>query len=142
MANGLFDKGREGILDGTINMNTGVIKAALVRGYTKDETDSTMADVVAGGGTIHVASNALDSKTFTNGVFDAADEALGTVASNANNHVVILYQASAVGGGADVAQASQRVVAHIDTGTNYPIVPNGGSITLAWDGGANKIFKL
>ena len=35
-----------------------------------------------------------------------------------------------------------RVIAYIDTGTNIPIVPNGGDVTVAWDNGANKIFTL
>ncbi len=28
------------------------------------------------------------------------------------------------------------------TGTNFPIVPNGGDVTIAWDNGSNKIFRL
>lgn len=64
------------------------------------------------------------------------------MAANANNHVIVLFQASAVGGGADVAQSAQRLIAWIDTGTNIPVVPNGGDVNITWDNGANKIFKL
>jgi len=140
MANALFDPGREGIIDDTISLTVGVIKTCLMRGYTFNAAHKFMNELVATG-TIHLTNAALASKTYTNGVFDAADQALGAVTANANNHVVIIYQASAVTGGSDVAQSAQRVIAFIDTGTNYPIIPNGGDITLAWDNGSNKIFK-
>jgi hypothetical protein len=54
----------------------------------------------------------------------------------------VLFQASAVTGGADVAASAQRLIAWIDTGTNIPVVPNGGDVNITWDSGANKIFKL
>jgi hypothetical protein len=28
------------------------------------------------------------------------------------------------------------------TGSNLPVTPNGGNITITWDAGVNKIFKL
>ena len=55
-----------------------------------------------------------------------------------------MFQASAVTGGADVAASAQRVIALIDssTGVALPVTPNGGDITVAWDSGANRVFKL
>jgi hypothetical protein len=41
-----------------------------------------------------------------------------------------------------VAASSQRLVAWIDTGTNLPVVPNGGDVVVAWSNGASKIFAL
>ena len=38
--------------------------------------------------------------------------------------------------------SAQRVVAWIDTATGLPVTPNGGDITVSWDNGTNKIFKL
>jgi hypothetical protein len=140
MSNALFNPGREGFLDGTIDADTAVFKIALVRNYTFDATDKFVSDLT--GATLHVTSAALASKTVTDGVFDAADVVFTSVASNASNHVVVLFQSSAVGGGADVASTAQRLVAFIDTGTNFPVVPNGGDVTIQWDNGANKIFKL
>ncbi len=37
--------------------------------------------------------------------------------------------------------AGERALAPV-TGSNLPITPNGGNITVTWDNGANKIFKL
>jgi hypothetical protein len=142
MTNALFDPGREGFLDGTIDWDTAVMKVSVVRGYTFSAAHKFVSDVTTASGVLHVTSAALASKTVTNGVADAADITYTAVASNASNHSLLLYQSSAVTGGADVAATAQRLIAWIDVGTNLPIVPNGGDVTVAWDNGANKIFKL
>lgn len=142
MANALFDPGREGFLAGEIDWDTAVFKIALVRGYTFSAAHKFVSDVTGAGGTLHVTSSALASKTITSGVADAADVTLSAVTANATNHSVLLFQSSAVTGGADVAASAQRLVAWIDTGTNLPVQPNGGDITIAWDNGSNRIFKL
>lgn len=142
MANAMFDPGREGFLDGTIDWDTAVIKAALVRGYTFSAAHKFVSDVTGAGGTLHVTSSALASKTVTSGVADAADVTYTAVTANATNHYILVFQASAVTGGADVAATAQRLICYLDTGTNIPVQPNGGDITIAWDSGANRIFKL
>jgi hypothetical protein len=142
LANALFDPGREGFLDGTIDWDTAVIKVALVRGYTFSAAHKFVSDVTGAGGTLAATSSALASKTVTNGVADAGDITFSAVASNGSNHYLLIFQSSAVTGGSDVAASAQRVIGYIDTGTNIPAVPNGGDITVAWDNGANKIFKL
>jgi hypothetical protein len=143
MTNALFDPGREGFLDGTIRWDgTAVIKVALVRAYTFSAAHKFVSDVTTASGVLHVTSSALASQTATSGVADAADKTYTAVTSNASNHSLLIFQASAVTGGADVAATAQRLIAWIDTGTNLPIVPNGGDVTVAWDNGANKIFKL
>jgi hypothetical protein len=142
MANALFDAGREGFLDGTIDWDTAVIKVALVKSYTFSAAHKFVSDVTGAGGVLAATSGALASKTVTGGVADAADITFTSVTSTAVNHYLLVYQSSAVTGGSDVAASAQRVIAFIDSGTNLPAVPNGGDITVAWDNGANKIFKL
>jgi hypothetical protein len=144
MANVLFDPGREGILDDTISMSVGVMKMIAVRGYTFSAAHKFVSDVTGAGGTIASTSAALASKTYTNGVFDAADQApaFAAVGASGVNHVIIIIQASAVTGGADVAATAQRVIAYLDTGTLLPFTTNGGDINVTFDNGANKIFKL
>lgn len=143
MANALFDKGRQAFLEGDIDWTTAVIKAALVRGYTPNlATHTFVSDVTGAGGTLVATSGALASKTATDGVADAADVTFSAVAAGAAIPYVLIFQSSAVGGGGDVAATAQRVIALIDTGTNLPVTPNGGDITVAWDNGANRIFKL
>lgn len=142
MANALFAPGREGFLAGEIDFDTAVIKVALVRSYTFSSAHKFVSDVTGAGGVLHVTSAALASKTVTNGTADAADITFTAVTANASGHSLLVFQSSAVGGGADVAATAQRVIAWIDTGTNLPVTPNGGDITVAWDSGANKIFTL
>lgn len=143
MANELFDPGREGIADDTISLPTGVIKAALVRGYTKNNAHKFVSDLTGAGGELVGTPATLTGKTYTAGVFDAADVAFTAVASGAAITGILIYQASAVTGGADVAATAQRLVGWYDTATNLPVTPNGGDLAIAWDNTADKkIFKL
>jgi len=142
MASALFDPGREGFLDGTIDWDTAVFKVALLRSYSFVASHKFVSDVTGAGGVLHATSAALAGVAKTNGIADANDLTFTTPAANASNHVLLLFQSSAVTGGADVAATAQRLVAYIDTGTGIPVVPNGADISVAWDNGANKIFKL
>jgi hypothetical protein len=142
MASALFNPGREGFLDATIDWDTATIKVALVRGYTFNAAHKFVSDVTTASGVLAATSGALTGKTVTDGIADAVDVTFTAVASNAGNHSLLIFQSSAVTGGADVAASAQRLIGWIDTGTNLPIVPNGGDVTIGWDNGANKIFKL
>lgn len=141
MANASYTSFKQGILDAEFNLLVASIKVALVRGYTYSAAHATMADVVAAGGTINAASAALTTPTITGGVFDA-DDATITTTANATNHYLIVYQASAVTGGADVAQSAQKLCWYFDTGTNLPIVPGAGTLTITWSNAATKIYKV
>ncbi|MEV6344134.1 hypothetical protein [Actinoplanes sp. NPDC051851] len=141
MANAVFPYALEGFGLGEIDWDTAVIKAALVRGYTYSASHKFVSDVVAAGATINASSAALTGKTAALGVFDADDTTITTTAS-AVNHGVLVYQSSAVAGGADVATTAQRVIAWYDTGTGLPIQPGTGSTPIAWDSGTNRMFKF
>lgn len=148
MANALYTPGREGFLLGEIDFDTAVFKLLLVRltaggAAVFTASQKFVSDLIATH-TIAATSAALSGKTGTGGTADASDltPAFSSVAANPNNHVVVLIQSSAVTGGADVANTAQRLVAWYDTGTNIPIVPNGGDVNIAFDNGANKIFTL
>lgn len=144
MANALFNPGREGFLSGEIDYDTATIKVALVRSYTFTATHKFVSDVTGAGGVLHATSAALGTKTKTDGVADAADVLFSGPApgANANDHSLLIFQSSAVGGGADVAATAQRLIGWMDTGTSLPVQPNGGDITVQWDAGTNRIFKL
>lgn len=135
MANALYDKGREGFLDGSIDWDTNTIKVVLVD--TADyivnlATHQFLSDVPA---LARVATSpALTGKTVAAGVADAADVTLTAVTGDPCEALVI-YQDTGVEG-------TSRLIAYIDTATGLPVTPNGGDITIAWDNGANKIFKL
>lgn len=142
MANALFNPGREGFLAGEIDWDTAVIGAYLVRGYTFDATDKFVSEVTGAGGTLVSGPVTIGSKTITDGIADGADITFTAVSSGSACDMVIIAQRSAVGGGGDVADSAKRLIACIDTATGLPVTPNGGDITVQWDSGANKIFKL
>lgn len=141
MTNAVFTPFLEGLEDDTISLSVGVVKASFVRGYTFSAAHKFVSDAVTAGGTINGTSAALTTKTFSGGVFDADDTTVSTTA-NATNHGILLYQASAVTGGADVATSAQRLIAYYDTGTGLPIQPGTGSTPITWDNGTNKILKI
>lgn len=137
MANAVYDLGREGFLDGSIDWDTDTIKSCLVRGYAVNlATHKFLSDVTGGGGgTIVATGAALASKTVALGVADAADVTYSAVAAGAAIPYEIIYKDTGVAG-------TSRLIAYIDTATNLPVTPNGGDIISQWDNAANKIFKL
>lgn len=135
MANALYDKGREGFLDGSIDWDTDDIRCVLVDTalYTVDLANHDFLDDVAVGSRVDT-SGAFTSKTVTAGVADAANLTY-TAVSGASVEALVIYKHT----GSD---ATARLIAYIDTATGLPVTPNGGDITVTWDDGANKIFKL
>ncbi|MBP2370215.1 hypothetical protein [Pseudonocardia parietis] len=138
----LFDPGREGFLDGSIQWNaTPTHKISLLRGYTFSAAHKFVSEVTGAGGSL-VATQTLSGKLAASGVADASDVTFPTVAAGDPITALIIYQASATSGGADLAASSQRLIAFIDDAANLPITPNGGNIDVVFDSGPNKIFKL
>jgi|SRR5690606_22255212 len=135
MANGLYNKGREGFLSGAINMSANDIRAILVdtADYTVNLSTHDFLDDVPAASRVAV-STAMASKTVTDGIFDAADVTWSAVSGDPSEAIVI-YQHTGT-------ESTSRLIAYIDTATGLPVIPNGGNITVTWDSGTNKIFKL
>lgn len=135
MANALYDRGRQGFLAGEIDWDANDIRIILI-----DEADDTIdlavdEDLADRAGAARVAtSSALGSKTTAAGVADAADVTLSSVTGDVSESIDI-YQHTGT-------EATSLLIANIDTATGLPVTPNGGNITVQWDAGANKIFKL
>lgn len=133
MASGLYDKGREGFLDGSIDWDTDAIKAVLVDTglYSPSLTTNTVLSDIAAGARVATSAN-LTSKTVTGGVADAADLTFPAV-TGASIEALVLYK--------DTGTAStSRLISYHDNITGFPITPNGGAITIQWN--ASGIFKL
>lgn len=135
MANALYNKGREGFLDGSIDWDTDDIRCILIdtADYTVDLATHDNLDDVPGDARV-ATSGALTSKTVTDGVADAADVTLSSVTGDTCEAIVIYKHTG--------TESTSRLIAYIDTATGLPVTPNGGDITIQWDAGANKIFKL
>lgn len=133
MANALYDKGRQGFLDGSIDWDTDTIKVVLVDTGTYTVNLSTHQFFSSVSGVVGSAQT-LGSKTVTDGVADAADVTF-TAVSGASVEALVIYKDTG-------SSATSNLIAYIDTATGLPVTPNGGDITVVWDNGANKIFKL
>lgn len=135
MANALFDFGRESFLAGNLDWDANAIKAVLVDHGTDTPvpgTDQHLDDIVVGA---RIATSAnFTTKTVTAGVADADNLTYSSVSGNSVESIVIYYDSG--------VEATSILIAFIDTATGLPITPNGGDITVTWDDGANKIFKL
>lgn len=135
MANAMYAKGLEAFLTGQINWSNDTIKAVLVdlNVYTPNlTTHEFLADIPAGARVS--ISPALTAKSATGGVADAADVTFPAV-SGSQSEAVALFKET---GNA----ATSRLICIIDTATGLPVTPGGGDISVVWDNGANKIFRL
>jgi len=136
MANGLYDFGRQGFLDGSIDWDTDDIRVMLVKtGYTVSlSTHDYLNDVSTSYD--NGRSAAFSGKTVASGIADAADITLTATAAVSSIGLVI-YKYNA-------ADSAARLIAYIDTPTSgLPFTPSAGqTVNIAWDNGANAIFKL
>ena len=135
MANGLYDKGREGFLDGSIDWDTDDIRTALYRtSYNANLGSDQFLSTVTPANLAATMSSGMTGKTVTAGVADADDVTFAAVSGTTVEGIVIYKWTG--------SDATSRLIANIDTATGIPFVPSGGSVTITWDSGANKIFKL
>ena len=128
MANVIYPKAKEQMLQGGINLSSGTVKAALIDtgAYTYDAGHEFYSSVSGVVGT----PTALASKTFTNGLFDAADTTF-TAVTGTGTEAILIYIDTGVAG-------TSRLVAFFDTSVSA--TPNGGDIVIAWN--ASGIFQL
>ncbi|MCZ4544914.1 hypothetical protein BS618_07475 [Rhodococcus erythropolis] len=135
MASSLYDKAREGFLDGSIVLTTNNIKAVLVDTSTYTPNLATHANLSDIPTPARVATSGnLSGKSVTNGVFDADDLTFAAL-GGASVEAIVLYK--------DTGTAStSRLIHYMDAGTGLPFTPNGGDLNLAWSNAANKIFKI
>lgn len=126
MANAIYPKWKEATLQATANSSlSGTVKTALVDTGTytysaAHEFYSSVSSAVVG------TPQTLGSKTFTDGVFDAADITYTTVTGNTVEALVIYIDTGNA--------ATSRLFAYIDTGvTGLPATPNGGDINTNWN---------
>lgn len=68
------------------------------------------------------------------GVADANDVTVAAVVGDEFESIVFFKETGVDG--------TSVLIGFIDTATGLPCTPNGGDITVQWDAGANKIFKL
>lgn len=135
MANALYGLSRQKFLEGGILILSQDIKLNFL-----DSADYTVAidthdflDDITGAAIVATSGN-FASKTSTLGVFDAADVSVAAVTGDVFEAVGI-YRDTGVSG-------TSPLIAYIDAATGLPFTPTGNTVSVTWDSGANKIFKL
>lgn len=135
MANALFAFYREQSLRADVDLDDSIVIVFV------DHADDTpvpatddFLDDIASAARV-ATSGALASKTFTGGVFDAADIVLTSVTGDPFESIVIYNNTPGT-------EATKDLIAFIDTATGLPTTPNGADITVQWDNGANRIFAI
>lgn len=129
MANAVYPKFKEAMISGGANhdISGGNVKAVLVdlADYTYSSAHDFLDDVASGG---RVATSAnLGSKTFTNGLFDAADTSFSAVTGDISEAIIVYIDTG--------VESTSRLIAYFDTGvTGLPVTPNGGDINVTWNG--------
>lgn len=128
----IYPKAKEQMLQGGINLSSATVKAALIDTgtYTYSAAHEFYSDVTGVVGT----PVTLGTKTFVNGVFDAADSSFTAVTGVSAEAILIFIDTGTAG--------TSRLIAYIDSATGLPVTPNSGDINITWDSGANKIFAL
>lgn len=134
MANVLYDPGRDAFLNGDIDFTNDTIRVYLVdtADYAFSASHQYLSQVAAAG---RVANAVLAGKTTSAGVADASDTVLSSVSGDQCEALILVKDTG--------SDATSTLIGYIDTAAaGLPVTPNGGDITITWDNGANKIFKL
>jgi hypothetical protein len=135
----LYDKAREAFCKALIDLVNNTIKVILVDAgqYTVDlTTHEFLSDIPAGARV--ATSAALSGKSVAAGVFDASDLSFATVSGPTVEALVLFIDTGVAGTSRLLLYTTNFTV----NGGAPPFIPNGGGLDLAWDNGANKIFRL
>lgn len=139
MANALFDAYVQNRLTNVSGFDLSAVGVNIKLVLVDHGTDTPLPasddflDDIAAGARIATSGN-FATKTVTARVFDADDVTL-TAVSGASVESIVIYRDTGVATTSDL-------IAFIDTATGLPFTPSGGDVTIQWDAGANKIFKL
>ncbi len=134
------------LMTGGIDLDTDTMVVIFLRtsAYTFSQTHDFFDDLQtgtfpvgnSGTGTTRTDGGTLGSVVVSSpvaGVFDAADETITSVTSStAVLDALAIYKS-------DTNNASSELLAYVD---GFSITPNGGDITIQWDAGTNRIFRL
>lgn len=135
MSNSLYGKGRDKFANGDIDWTVDNIRVYLIdiSDYSfLIDADEFLSDIPAAA---KVAFASLAGKSSALGVCDANDAIFSSVTGDTCEALVIVKWTG--------NEATSALIAYLDTAVSgLPVTPNGGDITITWDNGANRIFKL
>jgi hypothetical protein len=123
MASAIYPTFKAGILQGTWNLSSAVVRAVLID--TGTYTYSTAHDFYNDlSGVVGTESGALANKTFTAGAFDSDNVTFSAVTGNTVEAIVLFVDTGNV--------ATDALICYIDSASSgLPVTPNGGDITIS-----------
>lgn len=139
MANALYDKAREAFLKGQISWTSDTIKVALVSStYIPNlQTDSVFSNISAEA--VIGTPVLLDGRSADGGIADGQDVTFSDVTvdgSAGTLNAIVIYKENG-------PAAASPLIAYLNQINGLPITSaSNNSITIHWDNGTNKIFKL
>lgn len=139
----VYDKAREsflGIASGSINWLNDVIKAQLVSSsYTPSQSTHQYVDPSITTHTGTWSPQTLSSKTSTNGEAYAADVTFSAIPVGSVINYLVIYKESG-----NNSQTQWQLIACLSGShiTGLPLTGSGASVSIAFNTGPNKIFKL
>ena len=145
MASFLYDLARESFLgqaSGSINWTNDTIKAILVSSsYSPNQQNHQFMDpsLWAHTGSGNWTGQVLSSKTITTGSAGAANVTFTAVPAPYTINAVVLYKEDGTN-----SKSKWPLIAYLDSTsiTGLPLTGSGADITISWNTGTNKIFKL
>lgn len=142
MTAALYPKWKEAILQASANsaltatnVRVSFVDTAVSGGYTYANTHEFYTSLAGNYPAGRGGGAALASKTYTNGIFDAADVTF-TALSNSSVSVegIVIYIDTGTDG-------TSRLVSFVDEGvTGLAFTPSGSDVTIQWN--ASGIFQL
>jgi len=135
MANSLYQSAKQAFLGAEVDMSSDNIKAMLidVDNYEVDlDSDTYLSDIPVAA---RVDAVSLTSKTIDGGVFDAADPVFINLSDAPTIEAMVIYAHE------DIEEDS-LLIAYLDEGAGMPIPAGVTSLTVAWDDGEDKIFRI
>lgn len=136
MANSLYTKAKEGLLEGLFDLTDNTIKLAFVKSsYSVNlSTHEFLSDIDEAH--IVATSSSLSGKTTSSGIFDADNINVENYGTSGFAYIV-LYKDTGV-------RSTSRLIAYIDTATGLPAPATSEviSITVNWSNDVYKIFSL
>jgi len=137
MANFIYKKAKEALLNGDIAVDTNDLKILFVdtTNYTANQnTDEFVSNINSSA--IRQRSTALMNKTTTNGTLDADDVYTSAYVGSSFN-AIVLYQVGS-------SDSNSRLICYIDTSDGLPFEGSNSplGVTINWSNDSNKILSI
>jgi len=127
MANALYPRFKQGLLNKELDCDTDTIKATLIDSadYTYSGSDTTyVAGALGVADAAKVAVTTLGTLTIALGVFDSADFTWTAVTGDVSEAIILWDDTT-------TTPIADELMAFYDTGmTGMPVTPNGGNINV------------